>query len=136
MAHYHDFKTASSQQSIQALGHQLEQMRLSENLSQSAVASEAGVSRRTITRMEAGETVSLDTFIRVLKVYDIADRLATLFPTHSVRPIERVKLGGKQRKRASSVNRSIKSSAVASDQEPWSWDDNADASADDVSDDD
>jgi transcriptional regulator with XRE-family HTH domain len=136
MAHYHDFKTASSQQSIQALGHQLEQMRLSENLSQSAVASEAGVSRRTITRMEAGETVSLDTFIRVLKVYDIADRLATLFPTHSVRPIERVKLGGKQRKRASSVNRSIKSAAGASDQEPWSWDDNADASADDVSDDD
>jgi putative transcriptional regulator len=136
MAHYHDFKTASSQQSIQALGHQLEQMRLSENLSQSAVASEAGVSRRTITRMEAGETVSLDTFIRVLKVYDIADRLATLFPTHSVRPIERVKLGGKQRKRASSVNRSIKSSAVTSDQEPWSWDDNTDASADDVSDDD
>lgn len=137
MAHYHDFKTASSQQSIQSLGHQLEQMRLSKNLSQSAVASEAGVSRRTITRMEAGETVSLDTFIRVLKVYDIADRLATLFPTHSVRPIERVKLGGKQRKRASSVNRSVKGSAVTSDQEPWSWDDNADAPADgDVSGDD
>jgi putative transcriptional regulator len=127
MAHYHDFQTASPQQSIQALGHQLEQLRLSKNLSQSAVASEAGVSRRTITRMEAGETVSLDTFVRVLKVYDIAERLASLFPQHTVRPIERVKLGGKQRKRASSVNRLPKDSASKPSEEPWSWDDDAPA---------
>jgi transcriptional regulator with XRE-family HTH domain len=127
MAHYHNYETASPQQSIQALGHQLEQLRLSKNLSQSAVASEAGVSRRTITRMEAGETVSLDTFIRVLKVYDVADRLAALFPEHTVRPVERVKMGGKQRQRASSVKRradSAKNNSVAeSDQKPWSWDD-------------
>jgi transcriptional regulator with XRE-family HTH domain len=94
MTHYHDFQTASPQQSIIELGRQLEQLRLSKNLSQSVAASEAGVSRRTITRMEAGETVSLDTFVRVLKVYDVADRLATLFPASNVRPIERVKLEG------------------------------------------
>jgi putative transcriptional regulator len=130
MAHYHNFQTASPQQSIQALGNQLEQLRLSKNLSQSVVASEAGVSRRTITRMEAGETVSLDTFVRVLKAYDVADRLATLFPEHTVRPIERVKLGGKQRKRASSVKSPIdnptNSSVTESSQEPWSWNDEAD----------
>ena len=126
MAHYHDFQTASPQQSIQTLGHQLEQLRLSKNLSQSAVAAEAGVSRRTITRMEAGETVSLDTFVRVLKVYEVADRLATLFPEHNVRPIERVKLGGKQRKRASSVNNAANSSVAEPSQQPWSWADDAD----------
>jgi putative transcriptional regulator len=120
MSHYHDFKTASPQQSIRELGQQLEQLRLSKNLSQSAVATEAGVSRRTITRMEAGETVSLDTFIRVLKVYEVADRLASLFPEHDVRPIERVKLGGKQRKRAGS--------AKNSNTETWSWADDADQS--------
>ena len=125
MAHYHDFQTASPQQSIQALGHQLEQLRLSKNLSQAAVAAEAGVSRRTITRMEAGETVSLDTFVRVLKVYGVAERLATLFPEHTVRPIERVKLGGKQRKRASSVTRPASSSVAEPSQQPWSWADEA-----------
>jgi putative transcriptional regulator len=137
MAHYHDFQGASPQQSIRALGHQLEQLRLSKNLSQSAVALEAGVSRRTITRMEAGETVSLDTFVRVLKVYHIADRLATLLPQHSVRPIERVKLGGKQRKRASSVNNQVNSPATESNKEPnkesskepWSWQDDAEGGA-------
>lgn len=123
MTHYHDFQTASPQQSIKQLGQTLEQLRLSKNLSQSAAASEAGVSRRTITRMEAGETVSLDTFVRVLKVYDVADRLATLFPVIDVRPIERVKFGGKQRKRASSVAISTKQSS----DKAWSWGDDESA---------
>jgi transcriptional regulator with XRE-family HTH domain len=115
MAHYHNFQTASPQLSIKELGKQLEQLRLSKNVSQSVAASEAGVSRRTITRMEAGETVSLDTFVRVLKVYDVADRLATLFPASNVRPIERVKLGGQQRQRASS--------AKEPSEQTWSWGD-------------
>jgi len=126
MAYYHDFQAASPKQSIQAIGRQLEQLRLSKNLSQSLVASEAGVSRRTITRMEAGETVSLDTFVRVLKVYGIADRIAALFPEHTVRPIERVKFGGKQRKRASPVknsatDKSRKGPVAEPSQKPWSW---------------
>ena len=119
MTHYHDFQSASPQLSIQEIGRQLEQLRLSKNLSQSVTASEAGVSRRTITRMEAGETVSLDTFVRVLKVYGVADRLAALFPLNNVRPIERAKLGGKQRKRASSIKKTTKKP----NDKAWSWGD-------------
>ena len=119
MTHYHDFQSASPQLSIQEIGRQLEQLRLSKNLSQSVTASEAGVSRRTITRMEAGETVSLDTFVRVLKVYGVADRLASLFPLNNVRPIERAKLGGKQRKRASSIKKTTKKP----NDKTWSWGD-------------
>jgi len=131
MARNHDYQLASPEQSIQLLGNQLEQLRLSKDLSQTSVASRAGVSRRTITRMEAGETVSLDTFIRVLKVYEVADRLATLFPEQSVRPIERVKLGGKQRKRASSKASSGNDAVTESNQEPWSWSDENEAGNDD-----
>jgi len=129
MSHNHNFQTSPSKQSIKVLGQQLEQLRLSKNLNQSVVASEAGVSRRTITRMEAGETVSLDTFIRVLKVYDVADRLASLFPVHSVRPIERVEFDGKQRKRASSVKTNQINEGtpqVQQSEQPWSWNDDAD----------
>jgi len=126
MSHSHDFQTSPSQQSIKILGQQLEQLRLSKNLNQSVVASEAGVSRRTITRMESGETVSLDTFIRVLKVYDIADRLTSLFPAHTVRPIERVEFDGKQRKRASSIKNSQVNKSTQQSEQPWSWNDNAD----------
>jgi len=115
MAYNFNYQVASPQQLIREIGQQLEQLRLGMNLSQSTVAIEAGVSRRTITRMEAGETVSLDTFVRVLKVYGVADRLAMIFPEHNVRPIERVKRGGKQRKRASSARESSK--------QAWSWSD-------------
>lgn len=128
MTHYHDFQSASPQRSIQEIGRQLEQLRLSKNLSQSVTASEAGVSRRTITRMEAGETVSLDTFVRVLKVYGVADRLASLFPLNNVRPIERTKLGGKQRKRASK----IKKTTTKSNDKTWSWADDESSEEQDV----
>lgn len=97
---------------------QVEQLRLSQNMTQAALAREAGVSTRTITRMEAGETVSLDTFVRVLMALGVADRLAGLLPEPDVRPIERVRFKGKERQRASGK----RSSSRTSD-EPWSWGD-------------
>lgn len=115
MAHYSTLSSASSEQLLAFIGEQLEQLRLAQNISQAKAASEAGVSRRTITRMEAGETVSLDTFVRVLKVYGAVDRLAMLFPDQSVRPLDRVKLSGKQRQRASSVKEP--------ETKTWSWGD-------------
>jgi len=115
MAHYSNLSLASSEQLLAFIGEQLEQLRLSQNISQANAASEAGVSRRTITRMEAGEAVSLDTFVRVLKVYGAVDRLATLFPEQSVLPLDRVKLAGKQRQRASSVKEP--------EAKAWSWGD-------------
>jgi transcriptional regulator with XRE-family HTH domain len=88
-------------ESIEAdLGKRLEQIRLSRNIPQAQLAEEAGVSRRTITRLENGQGVSLDTLIRVLRALGLADRLAALLPDPSVRPIERVRLKGRERQRA------------------------------------
>ncbi|MBX2848051.1 MAG: helix-turn-helix domain-containing protein [Acidiferrobacterales bacterium] len=112
-----DLYSSSSEQILDYIAQQLEQARLALNLSQAKVALEAGVSRRTITRMEAGEAVSLDTFVRVLKVYGMIDRLAVLFPDQSVRPLDRVKLAGKQRQRASAVKEPST--------EAWVWGDGA-----------
>jgi transcriptional regulator with XRE-family HTH domain len=94
-----DFHTASSEQIEAALCDRLEQIRLSRNITQQKLADEAGVSLRTIVRMEQGEGVSLDTFIRVLIALGIQNNLETLLPDPSVRPVERVGLG-KERKRA------------------------------------
>ncbi len=120
MTHYLNLSSASSERLLAFIGEQLEQLRLTQNISQAKAASEAGVSRRTITRMEVGEAVSLDTFVRVLKVYGAVDRLAMLFPDQSVRPLDRMKLSGRQRQRASSVKEP--------DAEVWSWGDEVDES--------
>lgn len=92
-------------------------------MTQARLAREAGVSKRTITRMEAGETVSLDTFIRVLAALGVADRLLSLLPDPEVRPIERVRLQGKERQRASG-----KRKVTSLENQPWAWGEDADDS--------
>jgi len=96
------------------LGHRIEKLRLSKNMNQTTLATDAGVSRRTITRLENGEGISLDTLIRVMKALGVVDRLKDLLPDPSVRPIERIRLKGRERKHARE-----KPQEKA---EAWSWD--------------
>lgn len=91
-------------------------IRLLKNISQTKLGEAAGVSRRTISRMENGEGVSLDTFIRVMMALDLADHLVALLPDSKIRPIERVNRKG-ERKNASSP-RTLKKST-----EKWEWGD-------------
>ncbi|MFN3314141.1 MAG: helix-turn-helix transcriptional regulator [Hyphomonas sp.] len=80
MAHKVDFSTASSEAIIEALCKRLDEIRLSRNLSQAGLAAEAGVSRRTMTRLAAGQSISLDSFLRIMQALHLADHLATLLP--------------------------------------------------------
>lgn len=96
-----DFPVANSQQIEAALGHRLEQIRLSRNITQKQLAAESGISLRTLRRLENGEGVTLDTFIRVMSALNIQENLAALLPDPSVRPIERaVSATGTERQRA------------------------------------
>jgi putative transcriptional regulator len=113
-----DFSVATSDQIEAALCKRLESIRLSRNTTQIQLAKEAGVSPRTIGRLEKGQGVSVDTFIRVLMALGIQQNLEALLPDPTVRPIERIEIGS-ERKRArpglSNNERAI-----------WSWDDGED----------
>jgi len=100
MPDYLDYSTASSSQIEADLCQRLARFRLSRNITQAQLADAAGVSPRTIGRMESGEGVSLDTFIRVLMALNIQRRLAAALPDPAVRPVERVASGGTERRRA------------------------------------
>ena len=95
------------------IGRRIEGARLAANISQAALATEAGVSRRTITRLENGDGVSLDTLIRVMRALGLAERFELLLPDPDVRPIDRVRLKGRQRQRA-------RRQPEATDAQ-WSW---------------
>jgi putative transcriptional regulator len=71
MAYIIDFAIATSDQIETALCKRLQSIRLSRNMTQQQLAEEAGVSNRTIRRLEKGQGVSLDTFIRVLSALRI-----------------------------------------------------------------
>ena len=53
---------------LSELGSRLGRARLERNLTQRELAEEAGVERKAVQRLEAGESVKLSTFIRVLGV--------------------------------------------------------------------
>ena len=101
MTHKIDFSTASSEAIIEALGKRLDEIRLSRNIAQADLAQEAGVSRSTLTRLSDGKPVSLDSFVRVMQALRLTDHLAALLPDPSVRPVDRVRLDGAERQRAS-----------------------------------
>lgn len=117
MADKTKFELASPEQIEAVLGHQLEQLRLSRNISQAQLADEAGVSLRTITRLVQGKGTSLDTFIRVLGALGLLRELANLLPDPQVQPIDRVRNRAKHRRR---VRKPTKP-----DPRPWSWRDEA-----------
>lgn len=100
MSYKIDFTIAASNQIEAALCKRIEGIRLSRNITQEQLADEAGVSMRTIGRLEKGKGVSMDTFIRVMIALRIQHNLEALLPDPTVRPIERVGLDSGERKRA------------------------------------
>jgi transcriptional regulator with XRE-family HTH domain len=100
MSYNLDFSLANSSQIEGALCKRIESIRLSRNMTQMQLSREAGVSPRTIGRLENGEGVSLDTFIRILMALGIQQNLEALLPNPQVRPVERIGIGGGERKRA------------------------------------
>lgn len=100
---------------LRTLGERLAQLRLSRNLTQVALASEAGTSASSIKRLEAGANTSLETLLRVLRVLGLATHLLDNLPDPGVRPIERVRLGGRERQRARHTGTTPKAT-------DWAWD--------------
>lgn len=102
---------------LHELGNRLKLMRLNDNISLEELASAAGVSPRTIQRMEHGESLQMVSFIRILRKLKLLDRLDVLIPEPLISPIQLSKLRGKQRKRASS------SRSKPSQKTNWTWGD-------------
>ena len=96
------------------LGRRFAQSRLELQLTQEMLADQAGVSKRTVERVEAGATTQISSIIRILRVLGLLDRLETLVPEAGLRPMDLLKLKGKVRKRASGKRK-------PTDEIPWKW---------------
>ena len=82
------------------IGIRLARLRLSRNVTQAMLAKDAGISLRTLRRLESGEPATLDTFLRVTVALDLGDAIVNVLPTGEIRPIERVSRTGSERRRA------------------------------------
>jgi transcriptional regulator with XRE-family HTH domain len=103
------------------LGKRLERTRLERNLTQRELASEAGVERKSIQRVEAGQDVKLVTLIRILRALGLVGALDQLVPQPMPSPIELLRLHGRNRQRASGAKR--KRGPAREQTVPWHWGD-------------
>ena len=85
------------------LGVRLAQLRLQRNLLQAELAHEAGISKRTVERLEKGEATQLVSLVRVCRVLGLVEGFDALIPGPMPSPVAQLKLRGKERKRASAV---------------------------------
>ena len=101
---------------MRQLGERLHQYRLNRNITQKTLAKEAGVSVRTINRVEGGESTQLSNFFRLLRALGLLENMYALVPEPALSPLQQIKLQGKKRQRASSEN-------LKGEDKAWAWGD-------------
>ena len=109
-----EFQTKTAPGARQELGRRLAKLRLARNVTQDALANEAGVAVRTLRRLEAGQPSSLDSFLRVAIALGLADELVAALPASDILPIELVDTRGGERQRARPPKETARTAR-------WSW---------------
>ena len=95
------------------LGARLNAARLARGLTQAELAHDAGISKRTIERIEAGQSTQLTSFIRILRTLELLDGLELVLPPAEPGPMDLLRRSGKTPKRASGRTAPLS--------EPWTW---------------
>jgi transcriptional regulator with XRE-family HTH domain len=94
--------TSTTTEILQELGSRLQAARLQQNLTAAELARRSGVSLRSVARAEAGENISLETMIKMLRAADRLGALESFLPAPLASPLQLAEMRGHQRKRASS----------------------------------
>jgi transcriptional regulator with XRE-family HTH domain len=81
------------------LGNRLEQLRLTQNLTQQALAEEIGITPKSYRQLIAGSG-KIENLIAALRALNALDQLDQFLPAPPPSPLEQLKLQGKRRQRA------------------------------------
>lgn len=96
-----DWRVMSDKALMESIGQFVQSHRLNQNKSQQEVADSAGLSRSTLSLLERGEKVRIDSLIQVLRVLDLLYIMDVFKVQEQISPLEYAKLKKKQRKQAS-----------------------------------
>lgn len=110
-------KLMSDNAILEELGYRLSRHRLELGFTQAKLAKEAGISKRTLERIETGESTQTSSLIRIMRVLGLLESLDVFVPDTGPRPMDLLKLRGKERQRASSKKQEDMTG------KNWSWGD-------------
>lgn len=69
------------------LGQRAQQHRVGMNLTQAELAAKAGISKRTLERLEGGSSVQTETLLRIMRALGLFENLDQFIPEANIRPI-------------------------------------------------
>ena len=105
----------SDQAALAELGRRIADARLARRMTQAQFAEAAGVSKRTVERLEDGGSTQLANLIRCLRALGRLEGLERLFPETPVNPVEL--LGRRRRRQRATAQKN------APTPPPWTWGD-------------
>lgn len=104
----------TEEQLLEELASRLQRTRLARGWSQAELAQQAGVSKRTVERLEQGTSVQLGNWLRVLQAMGLLTTLEEMLPSGAPGPMEQLRHPDRVRQRAP------RQAEEATD-EPWQW---------------
>ncbi|OGR88405.1 MAG: hypothetical protein A3J74_05560 [Elusimicrobia bacterium RIFCSPHIGHO2_02_FULL_57_9] len=94
-------EVSTPEELAQTIGENIRSLRLQKNLTQQALATQAGVSLSALRHLESGQGANLGTLIRVVRALDKQEWLQTLAPRITINPLHMTpSLAARQRARA------------------------------------
>jgi transcriptional regulator with XRE-family HTH domain len=106
---------------LQEIGDRLERRRIDAGLTQAQLAEEAGISKRTVERIEAAHSTDFVMLLRVLRVLKLLEALDQLVPDLPQSPLVLLKGRGRARKRVGRSRGSQDGAAASKPAPPWKW---------------
>lgn len=94
MSNYKNYQTY-----ITELGRKIKDYRIASELTQQDLEDRTGVSKRSISRLEQGESVQVDNLFKILLCLGLEDNIEMLVPDQSIRPSYYLKQSGNMPKR-------------------------------------
>ncbi len=102
---------------LQELGARLAAVRLARNLTQAQLAEQAGISKRTLERLESGEVATqLSSFVRACRALGLLDRFDLLISEPAAGPMARIQRQARPRLRASGSR-----ATTNAPKKKWTW---------------
>ena len=99
------------------LGLRIADARLGRRMTQAQLAEAAGVSKRTVERLEDGGSTQLANLVRCLRALGRLEGLERLFPETPVNPVELIGRGRRRQR--------TRAQKTAPSPAPWTWGDEA-----------
>jgi transcriptional regulator with XRE-family HTH domain len=96
-----DFSGMNDNSILNELGSRIQQRRLSANITQTALAQKAGVSRMMIQKLETGHGCTLRGLVRITRALGIIGQWDIFLPEMGFSPLQLAKFKGRERQRAS-----------------------------------